>query len=74
MNNTIFQCPICLEDKNKKYISLCNHTWCYNCYKKLVIYKIKKCPLCRQKFRKPIRWTITGCGKEEWELKSCIFS
>ena len=71
----IFNCPICYEDKTKKYISLCkNHSWCFDCYKNLVIYKYKKCPFCRKKYRHPIKWTITGYGKEEWELKPCIIN
>ena len=58
-NNKI-NCPICLEDIEKKdsIIASCNHGWCSKCN---YLIENNKCPLCRSKI---IGKTIHG----HWDL------
>jgi ATP-dependent DNA helicase PIF1 len=45
------ECPICLEDMEKPYITNCNHKYCLECITRLITSshtKTSSCPLCRQ--------------------------
>ena len=45
------ECPICLEDMEKPYITNCNHKYCLECITRLITSshtKTTACPLCRQ--------------------------
>jgi ATP-dependent DNA helicase PIF1 len=45
------ECPICLEDMEKPYITNCNHKYCLECITRLInssYTKTSSCPLCRQ--------------------------
>ena len=45
------ECPICLEDMEKPYITNCNHKYCLECITRLITSshtKTTDCPLCRQ--------------------------
>jgi ATP-dependent DNA helicase PIF1 len=59
------ECPICLEDMEKPYITHCNHKYCLECITRLVTSshtKTTACPLCRQEVT--LR-TIRSIGPEK---------
>ena len=59
------ECPICLEDMEKPYITNCNHKYCLECITRLITSshtKTTACPLCRQEIT--LR-TIRSFGPEK---------
>jgi len=59
------ECPICLEDMDKPYITNCNHKYCLECITRLINSshtKTASCPLCR--YEVTLR-TIRSVGPEK---------
>jgi ATP-dependent DNA helicase PIF1 len=59
------ECPICLEDMDKPYITNCNHKYCLECITRLITSshtKTASCPLCRHEVT--LR-TIRSVGPEK---------
>ena len=59
------ECPICLEDMDKPYITNCNHKYCLECITRLINSshtKTASCPLCRSEVT--LR-TIRSVGPEK---------
>lgn len=44
-------CPICYDDVNIPYVTICNHNFCYSCIDKLISSSTNTewaCPICRK--------------------------
>ena len=61
MVEDIEECPVCYEQYEPMYGSLCGHRVCNDCMQKMDDMKIVSCPLCRSEdFKYPI---AVACGR-----------
>jgi len=61
MVEDIEECPVCYEQYEPMYGSLCGHRVCNDCMQKMDDMKIISCPLCRSEdFKYPI---AVACGR-----------
>jgi zinc-RING finger domain len=61
MVEDIEECPVCYEQYEPMYGSLCGHSVCNDCMQKMDDMKLNSCPICRSEdFKYPI---AVACGR-----------